>query len=141
MSHVTTIDLFITDLDSLAKACDRLGLELVRGQKTFKSYQQGLKCEHLIRAKKSTDGLGYEMGLVKRADGKAGYALSWDHTMARDLVKAVTYDGKISYGRTGNADKLKDWYAAEVAQKQMRRQGFSVRAVQKQGKVQVLCSK
>ena len=141
MSHVTLIDLFITDLESLGKACDRLGLELVRNQKTFKSYQVGLRCEHLIRAKKTIDGLGYEMGLVKRADGKAGYALSWDHTMAQDLVSAVTYDGKINYGAKGNADKLKDWYAAEVTKKQMRRQGFRVNAVQKDRKVQVLCSK
>jgi hypothetical protein len=140
MSHVTTIDLHITDLDSLAKACDRLGLELVKNQETFKSYQQGLKCDHLIRVKDARAG-AYEMGLVKRSDGKAGYSLSWDHTMARELVAKVTYDGKITYGRTGNADKLKDWYAAEVAQKQMRRQGFRVNAFQREKKVEVLCSK
>lgn len=139
MSHVTTIDLFITDLDSLEKACDRLGLELIRGQKTFRSYQLGLKCEHLIRVKGNT--VAYQMGLVKRADGKAGYSLSWDHTMARELVEKVTYDGKISYGKSGNADKLKDWYAAEVTRKQMKRQGFRVNVEQKERKVQVLCSK
>jgi hypothetical protein len=141
MSHVTTIDLHITDLDSLAKACDRLGLELVRNQITFKSYQHGLRCDHLIKVKDARAG-AYEMGLVKRTDGKSGWMLSWDHTMASELAAKVSYSGKIDYGsRTGNADKLKDWYAAEVAQKQMRRQGFSVRAVQKGRKVQVLCSK
>ncbi len=139
MSHVTTIDLFITDLDALKKACGHLGLELVKDQKTFLSYQRGLKCDHLIKVKGNEHA--YQMGLVKRTDGKAGYLLSWDHTMARELVAKVTYDGKIAYGRTGNADKLKDWYAAEVAQKQMRKQGFRVNAFQRDKKVEVLCSK
>jgi hypothetical protein len=155
MSHVTTIDLHITDLDSLAKACERLGLELVTGQKTFKWYgqwvgdyrgqdaafNQGIdtkdygKCEHAIRVKGNKQA--YEIGLVKRTDGKAGYRLVWDHYAGGfGLCEKVQYNAK-----TVNADKLKDWYAAEVSKKQMRRQGFRVNAKQLDGKVQVLCSK
>jgi hypothetical protein len=157
MSHVTTIDLFITDLDSLAKACERLGLELVKGQKTFKwfgqwvgdyrgqdaAYNQGVdvkdygKCDHAIRVK--GNARAYEIGLVKRADGKAGWQLIWDNWAGgHGLCAKVQYEGK---QKKPNADKLKDWYAAEVAQKQMRRQGFRVTAKQQTGKVQVLCSK
>lgn len=154
MSHITTIDLRITDLDSLEKACERLGLELVRGQKTFKWFgkfvgdsrppkemaDQGYTaekygtCDHAVRVK--GNGRAYEIGLVNRADGK-GYMLAWDSWAGgHGLLAATGYNAKDQ-----GATKLKDWYAAEVAQKQMRRQGFRVSATQKQGKVQVVCSK
>jgi len=157
MSHVTLIDLFITDLDSLEKACERLGLELVRGQKTFKwygqwvgdykgrdaAYRQGVdtkdygKCEHAIRVK--GNARAYEIGLVARTDGKPGYRLVWDNWAGgHGLCATVQYPGK---AQKPNADKLKDWYAAEVARKQMARKGFRVKTVQQERKVQVLCSK
>ncbi len=44
-------------------------------------------------------------------------------------------------GAGKDANKLKDWYAAEVASKQMRKQGFKISATQQERKVQVLCSK
>jgi len=153
MSHVATIDLFITDLDSLAKACERLGLELVRGQKTYRWYGESVgdyraadavkapdgHCEHAIRVKGNSRA--YEIGLVKRSDGKAGYQLVWDHWAGgHGLCEKVMYAEK-GKRQKPNADKLKDWYAAEVAQKQMRRQGFRVNATQQGGKVRVLCSK
>jgi len=153
MSHVTTIDLFITDLDALSKACERLGLELVIGQKTFKWFGEFVgdykkadgidvkdygKCEHAIRVKGNTKA--YEIGLVKRNDGKPGYRLAWDFFAGGfGLCEKVTYDKKAAH--SPNADKLKDWYAAEVAQKQMRRQGFRVSAFQRDKKVEVTCSK
>lgn len=149
MSHITKIDLVIKDLDALAKACGKLGLELVRGQKTFRAYRSG-RCEHAIRVKDSDRA--YEIGLVKQADGK-GYELKWDADIGDGggLYEKVGYETKYGYviepgkkqGRIvrGSADKLKDWYAAEVARKQMSKQGFMVRMVQKDRKVQVLCSK
>ncbi len=142
MSHITTIDLMITDLDSLAKACERLGLELVRGQKTFRGYTTG-QCEHAMRV--ISQSQAYEVGLSKRTDGK-GYDLKWDGGMSAYGPAKLLYD-KLGYeaitygGKAPSMDKLKDWYAAEVAKKQMRRQGFRVTATQQQGRVQVLCSK
>jgi hypothetical protein len=59
MSHITKIDLLIKDLDALDKACGKLGLELVRGQKTFRAYRAGT-CEHGIRAVDSPNA--YEIG-------------------------------------------------------------------------------
>jgi|SRR5215472_11475699 len=156
MSHITTLNLFITDLEALDSACKRLGLELVRGQKTFKwfgrfmgdysgqdaAFRHGVKvedygkCEHAIRVKNSARA--YEIGLVKRSDGKPGYQLIWDSWQGgHGLCEKVMYQR----GGKSNADKLKDWYAAEVARKQMRKQGFSVQAKQLNGRVQVLCSK
>jgi hypothetical protein len=134
MSHITKIGLQIKDLDALDKACGRLGLELMRGQQTFKAYTRINKCDHAIRVKDNADA--YEIGLVKRADGK-GYDVSWDSfNGGYGLCKVVGY-GSVK----PNADRLKDWYAAEVSRKQMARQGFQVKMNQLDGKVQVLCSK
>ena len=151
MSHVTLIDLFITDLDSLEKACERLGLELVRWQKTFKWYGRFMgdsavpagmkpqdygKCEHAVKVKGKSGA--YEIGLIKRIDGKAGYQLVWDNwNGGYGLCEKVMYD--YSRGKTTNADKLKDWYAAEVARKQMARKGFRVKTAQLDRKVVVSC--
>jgi hypothetical protein len=154
MSHITKIDLQVKDLNALDNACARLGLELVREQKTFKWYgrfigdtvppkelmEQGYTaakygtCAHAIRVK--GNAAAYEIGLIKRADGK-GYMLAWDSFLGGyGLCARVGYDQK-DLGAT----KLKDWYAAEVARKQMSKQGFQVRMVQRDRKVQVLCSK
>lgn len=149
MSHITKIGLQIKDLDALEKACRRLGLTLKRDQKTFKWYGRFVgdspgipgvkpedygKCDHAI----SVDGKpqAYEIGLVRRGDGK-GYDMHWDSwNRGYGLVEAVGYDQKDTAG-----NKLKDWYAAEVARKQMSRQGFTVKVTQQQRKVQVLCRK
>lgn len=146
MSHITKIDLVIKDLDALSKACKSLGLELVKGQKTFKAYTTG-RCEHAICVKDMPGA--YQIGLVK---GKDGYELKWDADIGdgHGLYAKVGYETKYGYvvepGKVGkmvrgSADKLKDWYAAEVARKQMLKQGFMVRTIQKGRKVQVLCSK
>jgi hypothetical protein len=152
MSHITKINLLIKDLDALASACDKLGLELVRDQKTFKAYRTG-RCEHAIRVKGNERA--YEIGIAKSADGK-GFELKWDADIGDGggLYEKVGYETKygwvvevgangVNKGKLvrGSADKLKDWYAAEVARKQMRKQGFMVRTVQRDRKVQVLCSK
>lgn len=141
MSHITKINLIVKDLDALGRAAERLGLELVRDQKTFAGYTTG-RCDHALRVK-GTQGL-YEIGVAKRVDSK-GFELKWDGHMGRTatalpLYEAVGYD-KIEYGKGANTNKLLDWYAAEVARKQMAKQGFMVRTVQREKKVQVLCSK
>lgn len=154
MSHITKINLLIKDLDSLGKACDKLGLELVRDQKTFKWFghfvgdsrppkemaEQGYTaerygtCDHAVRVKGNK--LAYEIGVVKRSDGK-GYMLAWDSWAGgHGLLAATGYTA-----RDQGATKLRDWYAAEVSRKQMSRQGFRVKTIQQDRKVQVLCSK
>lgn len=154
MSHITKINLLIKDLDALDKACSRLGLELVRGQKTFKWYGRFVgdslgiagvnpadygKCEHAIRVKGNVGA--YEIGLVKRADDK-GYDLHWDNYQGGyGLAEKVGYETGARARVGAKATKLADWYAAEVARKQMARQGFMVKMVQREKRVQVLCSK
>lgn len=116
MSHVATIEVIIKEqeLDALGAAAKELGLELVHDQQTFKSYQSGMKCEHLLRVTGNPDA--YEIGVVKRDDG-AGYELKWD-----------TYGGgRYLLERVGEgAQKLRQGYAKAVALKTVTRQGFRV---------------
>lgn len=97
MSHVTTGELCITDLDCAEIAAKRLGGRLVRGKKTFEWYGEWLddwqnderaaatrgvdpetfgQCDHAIVLGDADEG-DYEIGLVKRADGK-GYEAVYD---------------------------------------------------------------
>lgn len=134
MSHVCTIALEVKDLDSLAKACKRLGLELRLGQQTYRWFGESAgdaplpagftaedlgKCEHAIGI--PGDAKAYEIGLVKRRDGKQGFALLcdfWDGGKGLEAVAGV------------ECCKLKQAYATEVAIKQGRLQGFSVQEKQ-----------
>ena len=131
MSHVASIDLDVKDLDALAFACKRLGLEFRQGQKSYRWYGEIVgdfplpagfvaedlgKCEHAISVPGNADA--YEVGVVRRRDGRPGYALMWDF-----------YGGGFGLqefvGR--NCSKLKQSYAAEVTIRQARKMGFGVR--------------
>ena len=122
MSHITDVRLQVADLDALAEACERLGLELKKGQKTYRWYGRFLadseegreaakrfdastfgKCDHAIAVK--GDASAYEIGLVSNAEG------SYD----------LLYDGWSSQGRRLEAaagaklSGLRREYAAAVA--------------------------
>ena len=99
MSHVTTGSVCITDLNDLDAAVKCLGGELVRGQKTHKWFgrfmddwhnsdgraatERGFSpdtfghCEHAVRIPDHIANVDYEVGVVKRSDGK-GWDLVWD---------------------------------------------------------------
>jgi hypothetical protein len=88
MSHVSTLDLEIGDLEALDAACQLLGIELVRNQKTHKWYGRWVndynapdaaylngfsakdygKCEHAIRI--PGDKQAYEVGVARDKNGK-----------------------------------------------------------------------
>lgn len=130
MSHVATIELEIKDLDSLAKAAKDLGLEFVEGQTTYKWFGRSVgyyplpagftgqdlgQCSHALRIPGNSQA--YEIGVVKRRDGKPGYTLMWDFWHGGfGLEKQV---GK-------NADRLKQAYAVQLSGKVMRKQGYLV---------------
>lgn len=153
MSHVAAIDLHVRDLDALEKACEELGLELRRGQKTFHwygrwvndydaeqaAYRFGIdpkdygKCEHAIAVKGKPGA--YEIGLVARPDGKPGWLLAFDFWGSQ----GATLSNKIG-GET--AGKLKQAYGVNVAIRTAIKQGFTYQRVVKQdGTVQVIASK
>ena len=146
MSHVATIDLHIKDLAALKAACRTLGLEFVEGQTTFRWYgrhvgdyplpegfttaDMGL-CDHAIRLPGNTHA--YEVGVVKRRDGKPGFTLMYDFW-------AGGYGLEAAIGK--QASRLRQQYAAQVAMKQARKQGFRVtQSVQQDGSVQLTCTR
>ena len=61
MSHISKIELEVRDLVILSQACSRIGLEFVRGQKTFKWFGQNGHCDHAIRVSAAS----YEIGVAK----------------------------------------------------------------------------
>lgn len=141
MSHVTEIDLEIKDLASLKKACEMMGLEFREGQKTYRWYghhvgdyplPKGFKasdmghCEHAIALKDSaypgeTSGnrhdLPYEVGVVRRRDGKEGYTLLWDFWRGGFGLQSAIGEG---------ANKLRDNYSAALSVQKLRQKGFRV---------------
>jgi hypothetical protein len=149
MSHVATIDIEVRDLAALAEAAKRIGMEFVQDQKHYRWWgrhegdyplpagftEQDLgNCEHALRiADAPTSGLGaaYEIGVVKRRDGKPGYTLLWDFIDSR-LRKTV---GE-------NCGLLKQAYALVVAKKAAMAKGFRVQETQlPNGQVQLRCVK
>jgi len=141
MSHVCKVDLEVLDLGCLEKAANQLGLEFVRDQKTYRWYGHSFgdfpipaglteadlgKCDHAIRIKgdKNTGTLrAYEVGVMKRRDGKPGYNLLWDFW-------AGGYGLRDRIGTDGN--KLRQEYAVQVAIKHARAQGYRVSRQTKQ---------
>jgi len=138
MSHVATIDVEVKDLDALQEAAKRLGMEFMHGQKTYKWWGQSVgdypipvgfteddlgNCEHAIHSPDAA----YEIGVVRRRDGRPGYQLLWDFIDGR-LVKVVGENGC----------NLKREYAAVVARKQAMAQGFTVNEMrQADGSIQM----
>ena len=127
MSHVAKIEIEIRDLAALKAAAARIGGQFLEGQTTYRWFGRHVgdyplptgfevsdlgKCEHAI----SVPGASYEVGVVKRRDGKPGYTLIWDFWQSGGLQRAL---GK-------NGDKLIQAYGVEASKRAARRAGYSV---------------
>ena len=146
MSHVATVDVEINDLEALGEAAKVLGLDLMRGQKSYRWYGHHVgdypvpagfdvadlgKCEHALRVK--GDGRAYEVGVVKRRDGKPGYSLMWDFWSGGYGLEAKV--GK-------DCSKLRQEYAAAVARRQAVQLGYKVtRETTKAGQIKLHLSR
>lgn len=147
MSHLSQIKCFVKDLDAVEEACRRIGgLELVRGQKTFKWYGRFVgdspmpegftvadlgHCAHAIRVK--GNGRAYEIGLVPNRDGTPGFTLLYDAWQAGQGLEAVAGKG---------LNLLKQNYAVSVASRQAKRLGYRVRETTTTGgKIQLRINK
>jgi len=108
MSHISKIELEVKDLGVLGQACSRLGLQLERGQKTYKWYGQEAQCDHCIRV----PGARYEIGVISKA---GSYELNCDF-YDKNLEKVVGQKGGL----------LKQAYAAEKTRIEARKKGYSV---------------
>ncbi len=146
MSHVAAIDVEITDLGALGAACRRLGLELVRDQRSYKWYGRSVgdtpipegftvqdlgRCDHAIRV--PGDARAYEIGVVRARNGSPGYVLMLD-----EWANGLGLLDKCGKGCAA----LKQAYATEVTLAQARREGFQVNELpQPDGSVRLQCIK
>ena len=125
MSHISKIELVIQSMDDLKEACQKLGFEFVKNQKTFKWYGRWVgdtplpkgiktedigKCDHAVRV----PGCDYEVGVIRRSDH---YMLLWDYYYAGGLVEKIGPD----------AGKLKQAYTVSRVRREARRKGYRIR--------------
>ena len=96
MSHVATVDVEIKNLEWLAQACQKIGLEWLPEQTTYRwfgvsvgdfplpagfSKEELGHCDHAIGLPTSSSpraSEAYQIGVVKRRDGRPGWSLLWD---------------------------------------------------------------
>jgi hypothetical protein len=108
MSHIAKIELEVTDLESLSKACLQIGVTLIQGKTTFKWYNGEGSCDHAIEV----PGARYEIGLILK-DGK--YELQTDF-----------WDQGIEAAIGKNGSFLKQRYAVERTRSEAKRKGYRV---------------
>lgn len=131
MSHVAKIEVEIKDLEALAAAAKRLGGALVE-QSTYAWYgtsvgdyplPEGFKAEDLGKCERAIrfPDAQYEVGVVRRRDGRPGYTLLWDFWYGGyGLTKAIGAKG----------ERLSQSYGVEAATRAARRQGYTVTETQ-----------
>jgi hypothetical protein len=161
MSHVATVDLEIKDLEALKAACVELGLEFREGQRKYKWYGHSVgdyplpagfkeadlgKCEHAISV--AGNAKAYEIGLARYPQGTVKRVKLADGTeVDRDVSGQWTMLFDFWSGGYGlmekvgqNCGTLAQRYAAVVAEKQARKQGFHVqRKTLESVKIQLVC--
>lgn len=98
MSHISKVELQITDLDAVRALCKENGWTFKHGQKTCR-YWNGAEhpCDHAIGVPGSRDAS--ELGLVQNKDGK-GFSLAFD-PMCFTGIKGIGENGtefKRGYG-------------------------------------------
>lgn len=134
MSHIAEIELDVTDLETLAEAAARVGLELALGQRTYRWFGQSVgdyplphgftvddlgRCEHALRVPEPhpRGAPPYEIGVVRRRDERPGYLLLWDSWLG-------------GYGLEARVGKecvtLRQQYAAAMTRREAARQGFAI---------------
>ena len=139
MSHVVTETVLIKSLPDLKSAAAALGLVFVEGQTSFKWYGRFVgdtvpdsdpatwgMCDHAIRL---SSNRGYEIGVVKV---EGGYRLRYDAWCGGYGLEDVA-GVKLS--------RLKSEYSAQVATKQLRREGYSVARKIVNGKLRLVAVK
>jgi hypothetical protein len=108
MSHISKIELEVKDLGILGQACNRLGLNLARGIRTFKWYGRDSACDHIIKV----PGADYEIGVLNK---NGQYELNCDF-----------YDPNIEKVIGKQGGMLKQVYAIEKAKIEARKKGYPV---------------
>jgi hypothetical protein len=136
MSHVAKIELEIQDLETFKLACQRLNLEFVENQQTYRWYGRYMgdapllegftaedlgNCQHAIRV----PGASYEIGIVHR-QGK--YHLLWDNWQSGGLERQLG----------PGAGRLKQAYGIERVRQEARLKGYRLSEKQMNNTVQLV---
>lgn len=125
MSHVTSIDIIITDLHALRSAITELGAQWVEGKRTYEWFGRSVgdypvpagmavdelgKCDHVIRL----PGCKYEIGVVRKG---SGYTLAYDFWGP---------GSKLNQHFGDELARIKQLYAVEKAAMAARAKGYMV---------------
>ncbi len=125
MSHVSKIEIEINDLTALKKACERMSLVFMEGQKTYHWYGRlvnpndtqlpdGItekdlgKCDHAIKIPNAT----YEIGLVKRGNRYLMLVDYWERQVKQVIGK--------------DAGLLKQEYAVERVIREAKKKRYRI---------------
>ena len=108
MSHISKIELEITDLETLRQACHRMGLEFRKEQKRFKWFGKDAPCDHVIHVPQAR----YQIGVVKNDHH---YGLVCDF-YDRTLVDVIGQNGGL----------LKQAYAVAKTRRTAKAKGYVV---------------
>jgi hypothetical protein len=126
LSHVTTVQVAIKDVQALADATKELGGTLHLGKTRWTNYQGSGECAHAI----SLPGASYEVGVIKQSDGT--FRLGFDFYRNPALESA--------FGK--NCGKLTQYYAKHATTREFRKRGYSVSALpSKDGSLRLSVSK
>jgi hypothetical protein len=111
MSHLTKIEISISNIPALKKAIKKLGGEFKQDQKEF-TFWMGQKgtCVHAA----SFPNCKFELGIVK-GENKREYGLEWDSFSTGGLSKVLG----------SQAEKLKQQYALFAAKDAAIAQGYT----------------
>ncbi len=129
MSHISTIEVTITDLGAFEAACQECGVQLLRDQKRFRNYGgRNTPCEMAVVL--PGNERAYELGLVRSADGK-GWTIQMDNwNRGNGMNEKVGTD----------ACTLRQLYGVHAAMAAAKKQGMSVARQQlADGSIRVVC--
>ncbi len=120
MSHFTTIDTQIKDIDALRSACAELGLELLRDAEARGYGNQRQRGDFVLRLKGP-----YDVALHHQTDNTFGLTTDW-------------WDGHVEKEVGQNYGRLLQLYAVHKASREARKRGLSVqRALRTDGSIKL----
>ena len=106
MSHFTSIQTQICDLDSLADACKELGVELIRGGEARGYAGQTRKGDAVVRLKGP-----YDIALNRQKDGNYALATDW-------------WNGHVEKEVGTNFARLLQLYGVHKTMREARKKGY-----------------
>ena len=129
MSHISSIEVKITDLGAFEAACTECGVELRRNQRTFRNYGgRNSPCEMAVVL--PGNERAYELGLVRTADGQS-YAIQMDNWQ-----RGLGMNDKVGT----DACTLRQLYGVHAATAAARKQGMNVARQQlPDGSIRLVC--